>query len=64
MSGRTLSERLLLTRPDMKMLFMSGYTDEAIAQHGILDSGVAFLQKPLTPELLHRRVRDVLDGKA
>ena len=63
MSGRTLSERLLQTRPDMKTLFMSGYTDEAIAQHGILDSGVAFLQKPLTPDLLHRRVRDVLDGK-
>jgi two-component system cell cycle sensor histidine kinase/response regulator CckA len=61
MSGRQLAERLAILRPDMKVLFMSGYTDDAIFQHGIIDSGVAFLQKPLTPTSLTRRVRAVLD---
>lgn len=60
MSGRQVAERLASQRPDMKVLFMSGYTDEAIFQHGILDSGVAYLQKPLTPASLTRRVREVL----
>jgi DNA-binding response OmpR family regulator len=46
----------------MKVLFMSGYTDDAILQHGVLDSGVAYLQKPLTPTSLAQRVREVLRG--
>jgi signal transduction histidine kinase len=64
MSGPELASRLSRLRPDMKVLFMSGYTDDAIARHGLLDSDAAYLQKPLLPGTLLRKVRDVLRGGA
>lgn len=62
MSGKELADRLKSQRPDLKMLFMSGYTDEAIVHHGVLDSSVEFIQKPFTPAGLVKKVRDVLDS--
>jgi two-component system cell cycle sensor histidine kinase/response regulator CckA len=61
MNGRELARRLADTRPLTKVLYMSGYTDNAIVHNGILDHGVAYLQKPLTPDALARKVRQVLD---
>ncbi len=61
MDGRELADRLLVDRPAMKLLFMSGYTDAAIIHHEGLDAGASFLQKPFTPDALVRRVREVLN---
>jgi two-component system cell cycle sensor histidine kinase/response regulator CckA len=64
MSGRELWDRLKTLRPDSRVLFMSGYTDDAIARHGVLEPGIAFLQKPFTPFSLAQKVREVLDAPA
>jgi len=61
MSGKTLAQQFKTMRPDTKVLFISGYTDNAIIHHGILDPGTAFVQKPFTPSALARKVREVLD---
>ncbi len=62
MSGRLLAERLAPIRSEMRVLFMSGYTDDAIVHHGVIESGAPFLQKPLTPGSLMRKVAEVLCG--
>jgi PAS domain S-box-containing protein len=61
-SGLELAQRLAPLRPKMKVLFMSGYADDAITRRGVLAEDAAFLQKPFPPEVLARRVREVLDG--
>jgi len=64
LSGRELAEALVRERPGIKVLFMSGYTDDAVVRHGVLQEGVQYLQKPFTPDALVRKVRKVLDMPA
>lgn len=62
MSGNEMSRILVAKQPDLPVLYMSGYTDEAIVQHGVLEAGINFLQKPFTPGALTSKVREVLDA--
>jgi YesN/AraC family two-component response regulator len=59
--GAPLVTRLRAARPDMRVLYMSGYTDDTIVHHGVLDEGTHFLQKPFTTIALTQKVREVLD---
>ena len=62
MSGQDLAALAVRLRPRLKVLYMSGYTDHASLEHGVLDRGTAFLRKPFTPEVLLSKIREVLDG--
>jgi signal transduction histidine kinase/CheY-like chemotaxis protein len=64
MSGRELSEVMVTRRPDMKVIFMSGYTDDAVVHHGVLAHSTAFLQKPFTTQALVKMLREVLDQRS
>src|SRR5207253_2300625 len=63
MNGRVLSQRLTQLRPTIKTLYLSGYTDDAILHHGVLEEGVAFLQKPFSLGALARKVREVIEAR-
>jgi two-component system cell cycle sensor histidine kinase/response regulator CckA len=61
MSGKILAERLRATPPEMRVVFMSGYTDDAVLARNVVEAGITFLQKPFTPVRLAAAVRSVLD---
>jgi CheY-like chemotaxis protein len=61
-SGRELAARVSEMRPSIKVLYMSGYAEDTIVHHGVVDEGIAFLQKPITPNALTHKVREVLDS--
>ena len=62
MSGRDLVQRLSPLRPEMQVLFMSGYTEHAVVNHGVLEAETHFIQKPFSPDSLAYKVREVLDA--
>src|SRR5204862_8156277 len=63
MSGRDVADRVAAARPGLRVLYMSGYSDDVVTRHGVLDEGVAFLQKPFGPDELARKLRDLLDSE-
>jgi CheY-like chemotaxis protein len=64
MNGQMLADRLRAVRPDMRVLYLSGYTDSTVQRKGLLENGEQFLQKPFSNELLARKVREALDTPA
>ena len=63
MSGPKVAEQVAALRPDIKVLYMSGYTDDSIVHHGVLSEGLPFIQKPFSPISLRKKIREVLDRK-
>jgi PAS domain S-box-containing protein len=63
MNGRAMAEAILKSHPGVKVLFISGYTEDAIVQHGVVSEGISFLQKPFLPKMLAAKVRDILDDR-
>ena len=61
-NGPALAQGLRESRPDLRVLFVSGYNDDIVMRHGVMESGTAFLQKPFTPDSLARKLREVLDA--
>jgi two-component SAPR family response regulator len=61
LDGRELAERVKFFHPQMKVLYMSGYTENAITHHGVLEKGMNYIQKPFAVDALARKVREVLD---
>jgi two-component system cell cycle sensor histidine kinase/response regulator CckA len=61
MGGKEIAERLQALYPQMKVLYMSGYTDDTIVHHGVLEPGLSFFEKPFSPGGLARKVREILD---
>ena len=61
MNGRDLARRVAELRPEVKVLYASGYTDDAIFRHGVLDDGSRFISKPFAPGELRRKIREILD---
>ena len=64
MSGRTLAAQMMESHPAMKILYMSGYTENAIVHHSVLDRGVELIQKPFTIGMLARKVREILENES
>ena len=63
MNGREVARQAQALLPDLKVLYMSGYTDDAIAQHGVLESGVHFIEKPFTSRSIAEQIRKILDSR-
>jgi response regulator RpfG family c-di-GMP phosphodiesterase len=63
MSGREVVNQLLPLHPEMRVLYMSGYAENAIVHHGVLDEGISFIPKPFGPQALALKVREVLDSR-
>jgi CheY-like chemotaxis protein len=63
MNGKQLADEVRRRMPNLPILFVSGYTDDIIAQHGIVGGGIALLSKPFSPATLGQRVRELLDAR-
>ena len=62
MGGRELAEKLRSRLPDIKILFTSGYTDDAVVRHGVIEADTNFIQKPFSPDKLAEKIREILDN--